>query len=130
MDWHLILIAILVLIIVTILAYWRHAIAARIRFAKSPPIVLDIRTVDEYNSGHLPGAINIDTPLPPLTPEVRAQLKQELCTKLDVPKHYPILVYCKKGIRAAEALECLYGLGYTNVISLGGVDTDPLKSWI
>jgi len=45
-----------------------------------------------------------------------------------VPKNKLIMVYCKKGVRAGLAKNILRMLGYRNVISLGGVDTEPLRS--
>lgn len=123
------IIVILIVIIGLLITYWWNYRQKRLEFSKTPPIILDIRTYEEFATGHLPGAININTPLPPLSYECRQALRQKLCNELKVPKQHPILVYCKKGIRAAEALTVLYEMGYVNSISLGGIDTPPLANW-
>ena len=96
-----------------------------------PALLLDIRTKEEYCKGHIPGAILIETPLPPLTSQKKTTLKRKLSRFVEVyriSKNRPIIVYCKKGIRAGEAKKILLSLGYTNIMSLGGVETEPLKS--
>jgi rhodanese-related sulfurtransferase len=74
------------------------------------PILLDVRTVDEYAEGHLEGAINI--PLNELTANL------DLLPDLDAE----IIVYCGSGHRSALAMGALNLLGYDNAVSLlGGV---------
>lgn len=73
---------------------------------------LDVRSAEEFASGHLPGAVNI-----PHT-EV-AQRINEL--KLD--KDTNIALYCGSGRRAAIAIETLQQQGYTNLTNHGGYDT-------
>ncbi len=73
-------------------------------------IILDVRTYDEYDEGHIPGAICIpnqiidEEPLPEL--EDMDQL---------------ILVYCRSGRRSKDAAEKLASIGYTNVVEFGGI---------
>jgi rhodanese-related sulfurtransferase len=74
------------------------------------PILVDVRTVDEYTEGHLEGAINI--PLQELT----ANLSYLPDTEAE------IVVYCGSGHRSALAMTALNMLGYDNALSLlGGV---------
>lgn len=74
------------------------------------PVLLDVRTVDEYTEGHIEGAINI--PLQELT----ANLDQLPDLEAD------IVVYCGSGHRSALAMVALNLLGYENAVSLlGGV---------
>lgn len=74
------------------------------------PLLLDVRTVDEYTEGHIEGAINI-----PLN-ELTANLDQ--LPDLDED----IIVYCGSGHRSAMAMTALNLLGYDNAVSLlGGV---------
>lgn len=77
----------------------------------NPPILLDVRTVDEYTEAHLAGAINI-----PL---------QDLTMHLDqLPaRDANIVVYCGSGHRSAMAMISLNMLGYEDARSLlGGVN--------
>ena len=74
------------------------------------PLLLDVRTVDEYTEGHIEGAINI-----PLN-ELTAHLDQ--LPDLDEE----MIVYCGSGHRSAIAMTALNLLGYDNAVSLlGGV---------
>ncbi len=91
------------------------------------PFILDIRTREEYMSGHLQRAILVDTLLPPLSFSDIEKLKTNLLSTVHgLPMGYPIRVYCKKGIRSGEAAKILRKWGFTNVIDLGGVETNPL----
>mgnify|MGYP000953135677 FL=1 len=76
-------------------------------------IVVDVRTLEEYNEGHIPNAISI----PLETIENKAEVK--LKNKDDL-----ILVYCRSGRRSREAALKLIENGYTNVIDFGGI-----KDW-
>lgn len=94
------------------------------------PYILDVRSREEFCKGHLCGAHHVETPLPPLYPEDVAALDEKLeriC--VDGPQSL-IIVYCKLGKRAGLAKSILKDLGYSNVLSLGGVDTEPLRSVI
>ena len=73
-------------------------------------IILDTREQDEYDSGHIPGAILI-----PYT-EIEDKAEQILSDKDAL-----ILVYCRSGRRSKIASESLAGLGYTNVMEFGGI---------
>ncbi|WP_209402060.1 rhodanese-like domain-containing protein [Pseudozobellia sp. WGM2] len=75
-------------------------------------ILLDVRTPQEYNKGHIEQSINIDW------------LGNEfLETAKDLNKNKPVYVYCKKGGRSAKAAKFLDSLGFERVIDLkGGYD--------
>lgn len=104
---------------------------SRLAFATSQPLIFDVRTAQEFSGWHFPTAQNVETPTPPLSANDLQSLRARFeSTLTDTPQQYPILVYCKKGVRAAKALRVLNDIGYDNVISLGGVDTEPLKSLI
>jgi len=91
-------------------------------------ILLDVRTFDEWCQGHLKGAYFIPTQLPPLTDRERQNLKEQMKYVLrNVPKFVPIVVYCKKGVRAKIAKELLHELG-RSAVALGGVEEPPLKA--
>lgn len=73
-------------------------------------IILDVRTQEEYDEGHIPGAILI-----PNT-EIEARAEEELPDKEQL-----ILVYCRSGRRSKLAAESLVKLGYTNIREFGGI---------
>ena len=73
-------------------------------------IILDTREQDEFDSGHIPGAILI-----PYT-----EIENEAEGKLP-DKDKLILVYCRSGRRSKIAAESLAELGYTNVKEFGGI---------
>lgn len=73
-------------------------------------IILDVRTQEEYDEGHIPGAILI-----PNT-EIRERAAEEL-----VDKDQLILVYCRSGRRSKQAADILVDLGYTNIREFGGI---------
>lgn len=99
------------------------------KILESKPFILDVRTKNEYCSGHVCSSINLETPLPPLNQNMVNKLHNEL-NKLKINKDSLILVYCKIGKRAGFTKYILNNLGYKNVLSIGGVNCEPLKSLI
>ena len=73
-------------------------------------IILDVRTQEEYDQGHIPGAI--------LIPDTEIKAKAE---KVLADKDQLILVYCRSGRRSKLAAEALVELGYTNIKEFGGI---------
>ena len=73
-------------------------------------IVLDVREQEEFDQGHVPGAILI-----PYT-KIEDQAEEHLPRKDQL-----ILVYCRSGRRSKIAAEALVELGYTNVKEFGGI---------
>ena len=73
-------------------------------------IILDTREQDEFDEGHIPGAILI-----PYT-EIENKAEETLPDKDKL-----ILVYCRSGRRSKIAAESLSKLGYTNVKEFGGI---------
>ena len=73
-------------------------------------IILDVRTREEYNQGHIPGATQISH-------EEIAEKAEEVLTDKD----QLILVYCRSGRRSKIAAEALVELGYTNIKEFGGI---------
>ena len=73
-------------------------------------VILDVRTQEEYDAGHIAGAIlvpneTISDKQPELLPDLNAE----------------ILVYCRSGNRSAQAAKKLIAIGYTNVADFGGI---------
>ena len=79
-------------------------------------IVLDTREQDEFDSGHIPGAI--------LIPYTEIENKAE---EMMPDKDKLILVYCRSGRRSKIAAESLAKLGYTNVKEFGGIIDWPYE---
>ena len=73
-------------------------------------IILDTREQNEYDEGHIPGAI--------LIPYTEIENKAE---EMIPDKDKLILVYCRSGRRSKIAAESLVNLGYTNVKEFGGI---------
>jgi len=71
--------------------------------------VIDVRTPQEYATGHLPQSINLD---------LRSQTFNEELGKLDKNKAY--LVYCQSGNRSQKALDTMKELGFKEVYNLSG----------
>ena len=78
---------------------------------KNPEVQLvDVRTADEYNSGHIVGAENMDVN--------QSDFDSRVAT---LDKARPVALYCRSGRRSKEAAEKLCKLGYTNVVEFGGI---------
>ena len=73
-------------------------------------IILDVRTIAEYNEGHIPNAICIPNET------IGSNTISELPDKEQL-----IVVYCRSGNRSKQAAEKLKKLGYTNLIEFGGI---------
>ena len=71
-------------------------------------LIIDVRSSGEFNSGHLPGAINF--PLDDIETALPAKVKD---------KSRPLLLHCASGMRSGKARRKLQGLGYTNAFNLG-----------
>lgn len=73
-------------------------------------VIMDVRRQDEYDEGHIPGAILIPNE----------------SIETDPPAELPdldqiILVYCRSGRRSKEAAQKLADMGYSNVYEFGGI---------
>lgn len=73
-------------------------------------IIVDVRSQDEFETGHIPGAVCIPN----------ETIKEEAPAELPDPDQI-ILVYCRSGNRSRLAAEKLASLGYTNVYEFGGI---------
>ena len=74
-------------------------------------IILDVRTQEEFEDGHIPGAFNI--PNEAIGTGGIAELPD---------KEQLILVYCRSGNRSKQASKKLVALGYTNIVEFGGIN--------
>lgn len=74
--------------------------------------LVDVRTPEEFDAGHIDGAVNIPV--------------QDLPARMDElgRKDEPIVVYCRSGARSGSAKRTLEAAGYTKVVDLG-----PMSRW-
>lgn len=74
-------------------------------------VILDVRTPEEYAERHIPNArlLTLDT-IDEATAAAAAPDKSE-----------PVLVYCRTGVRSADAAQRLAALGYTRIYDFGGI---------
>ena len=73
-------------------------------------IIIDVRTEDEYESGKIPGSLNIDI--------YKGQGFIYEIEELDKSKNF--YVYCAAGVRSANACGVMQQLGFENVFNLVG----------
>ena len=73
----------------------------------SDTVIVDVRTLDEYESGHLKGAVNVPV----------SEIKN-----IDISKDKKIVVYCRSGSRSNTAAKELIKLGYEKVYDMGGIN--------
>ena len=79
-------------------------------------IILDVRTQEEYDEGHIPGAIVISH-----------EEIEEKAEGMLPDKNQLLLVYCRSGRRSKIAAEALVELGYTNIKEFGGIIDWPYE---
>jgi phage shock protein E len=76
-------------------------------------VIVDVRTIDEYEDGHFPKAINIPVnELPKRAAEIG-------------PKDKPVLLYCESGSRSAMGAMLLKTMGFSDVTNAGGIADLP-----
>ena len=84
--------------------------ARKLMDSEKDRIILDVRSREEYDQGHIPGAI--------LIPDTEIEAK---AADLLPDKDQLILVYCRSGRRSKLAAQSLADLGYTNSREFGGI---------
>jgi phage shock protein E len=73
-------------------------------------VIIDVRTPDEYTSGHLEGAVNVDLQSGTFETSI-----------LEFPLDGNYAVYCQSGNRSGQAVSIMMAAGFENVQDLGGV---------
>jgi rhodanese-related sulfurtransferase len=86
----------------------------KLKVESSPQQFVDVRTPQEYNSGYIAGAENID---------FKAEGFLSKMEKFD--KNEPVYIYCRSGNRSSKAAAQLSEIGFTNIIDLKG----GYKAW-
>lgn len=92
--------------------------AAQSPAAPAAPVIVDVRTQQEYDAGHIKGALLI----PYDQMEQRWQELQQY-------QNQPVLLYCRSGRRSGLALEVLKGKGFTQLENGGGMDAMAAKGY-
>jgi phage shock protein E len=112
MNWTTILVALAVL---AVLFFLRRPgqISSKDAQAhlKSGALVIDVRTPAEFNSGHLPGAINL--PLDGIETSLPRRVQD---------RNQVLLLHCQSSMRSGVARKKLTGLGYANAFNLGSYE--------
>lgn len=80
-------------------------------------VILDVRTSEEYDRGHIPGAKNL-----PLDAIEAGKIPAEFAAK---DKKY--FVYCRSGVRSAKAADALASYGYKDILDFGGIIDWPYE---
>lgn len=75
-------------------------------------VIVDVRRQDEYDSGHIPGAILLPNE------SIADQPPEALPDKEQI-----ILIYCRSGNRSKQAAQKLADMGYTHIYEFGGINT-------
>jgi phage shock protein E len=73
-------------------------------------VIIDVRTPEEFATGHLVGAVNIDVQSPDFRDRVMA---------LDTDGEY--FIYCRSGNRSGQAITQMFQMGFTNMTNGGSV---------
>lgn len=81
-------------------------------------IILDVREQDEYDSGHIPGAVLLSV----------GTIDETTAAEMIPEKDSTVLVYCRSGNRSKTASSTLAELGYTSIYEFGGINTWPYET--
>lgn len=76
-------------------------------------IILGVREQDEYDSGHISGAVLL--PVGTINEDTSTEVIPGTCST--------VLVYCRSGNRSKTASSTLADLGHTNIYEFGGINT-------
>ncbi len=109
MNWTLLIVVVVVFLGIFLLKRASFVPADKARqLLREGALVVDVRNPGEFNSGHVPGAINV--PLGDLSAEAPRRLPD---------KNRVLLLHCLSGARSGIAKGQLRKLGYSNVFNLG-----------
>jgi len=74
-------------------------------------LLVDVRSDEEFNEGHLDGALHIEW-----------DKTDELAAAIGSDKQRQVVFYCRSGNRAGKAIKALEALGYTNIYNATGLE--------
>ena len=78
-------------------------------------VILDVREQDEYDAGHIPGAVLLSV----------GTIDEETAASAIPENDTVVLVYCRSGNRSKTASKSLVDLGYTQIYEFGGIQDWP-----
>jgi phage shock protein E len=115
--WRLPLFGLLAIVLIAVTGCGREPEATSVNAAAlserlgsaDAPVILDVRTLEEYSSGHVPGAINVPY-------DQVADRVEEFAAFRDAD----VVVYCQSGKRASMAAADLKAAGFSRVLDLEG----------
>ena len=81
-------------------------------------VILDVREQNEYDGGHIPGAVLLPV----------GTIDETAAAEVIPDKDSTVLVYCRSGNRSKTASSKLAELGYTNIYEFGGINTWPYET--
>ncbi len=111
MNWTTFLILAVIVVVILVIKNAGQVSAGDAReYLKCGALVIDVRSPGEFNSGHLPMAINI-----PLD-----EVGSAMPARVPDPSQL-ILLHCLSGTRSGVAKMKLKGMGYTRVFNLGSL---------
>lgn len=84
---------------------------------KPDAVILDVREQDEYDAGHIPGAVLLSV----------GTINEETAASAIPEKDTVVLVYCRSGNRSKTASQALADLGYTQIYEFGGIKDWPYE---
>lgn len=89
----------------------KNACTPEIPMNYSKVLLLDVRTVEEYNAGHIEGALNIP----------HTQIKEKIASAApDLQQE--IIIYCRSGRRAGQTIDELKKMGYKKLHNYKSVE--------
>lgn len=80
-------------------------------------VILDVREQDEYDAGHIPGAVLLSV----------GTIDEETAASAIPENDTVVLVYCRSGNRSKTASQALADLGYTQIYEFGGIKDWPYE---
>ena len=81
-------------------------------------VILDVREQNEYDGGHIPGAVLLPV----------GTINETAAAEVIPDKDSTVLVYCRSGNRSKTVSSKLAELGYTNIYEFGGINTWPYET--
>ena len=89
--------------------FMRKDINEHLKEKENNTILLDVRTKEEYEEGHIPGSVNVELDY------------IDTVTNVIKDKESKIYLYCRSGHRSGIALNRMKELGYVNLTNIGGI---------
>ncbi len=90
---------------------------AKIMMDKSVGVIVDVRTPEEFNEGHIENAINLPVD------EIEDRALEVLPNKKET-----YLIYCRSGNRSAQGAKILENMGYEIIYDFGGIKDWPYET--